>query len=110
MIVYRITASVVLERFTSESIILPVPLPVLPVAEPEVTADIQEKVLPATVLVKAIELAVPEQIVELEGVAVTTGIGLTVTTTVIGLPTQPAAVGVMVYVAVPADVPLAVNV
>ena len=47
VIVYRITASVVLERFTSESIILPVPLLVLPVALPEVTADIQEKVLPA---------------------------------------------------------------
>jgi hypothetical protein len=43
-------------------------------------------------------------------VAVTTGVGLTVIVTVTGVPEHPEAVGVMVYTAVPADDPVAVNV
>jgi hypothetical protein len=54
------------------------------------------KVVPATVLVKAIDGAVFEQIVCVTGVAVATGVGLTVIVTVIGVPSQPLAVGVMV--------------
>lgn len=52
--------------------------------------------MPATVPVKATEVALPEQIVCVVGVAVTVGIGFTVTVTVIGVPGQPPAVGVMV--------------
>lgn len=52
--------------------------------------------VPVTLLVRAMDGAVPEQIVCETGVAVTTGIGLTVMTTTFGAPAQPAAVGVTV--------------
>jgi hypothetical protein len=55
-------------------------------------------------------LVVPLQIVSEFGVANTSGNGLTVTITVIGVPLQPPALGVIVYVAVPATEPVAVNV
>jgi hypothetical protein len=51
-----------------------------------------------------------EQNVCEEGVAVATGLGLTVITTTIGVPLQPPATGVIVYVAVPGEVPVAVSV
>ena len=66
--------------------------------------------VPVTVLVKAIDGAVPEQTVCEDGVAVTTGVGFTVMVTVIGVPEQPPAVGVIVYIAVPATVEVAVSV
>jgi hypothetical protein len=53
-------------------------------------------VVPVTVLVSTIEDAVPEQIVCKPGVAVATGMGFTVTTTTLGVPAQPLAVGVTV--------------
>jgi hypothetical protein len=56
---------------------------------------VQAKVEPVTLLVRAIEEAVPEQMVCVVGVAVATGVGLTVITTVSGVPAQPLAVGVM---------------
>ena len=46
VMVYNITASMELERLITESIIFPVPLPEFPVTEPELIADIHEKVLP----------------------------------------------------------------
>ena len=46
-------------------------------------------------LLRAMDVAVPEQIVCAVGVAVTTGIGFTVTVAVIGVPVQPLAVGVI---------------
>ena len=52
--------------------------------------------VPVTVLVSTIEDAVPEQIVCKPGVAVATGMGFTVTTTTLGVPAQPLAVGVTV--------------
>jgi hypothetical protein len=55
-------------------------------------------------------LVVPLQIVSAFGAATTSGNGLTVTITVIGVPLQPPALGVIVYVAVPATEPVAVNV
>jgi hypothetical protein len=67
-----------------------------PVNKPELVATVQLKVVPATLLVKAIPVVPPEQNVCEAGVAVTTGVGLTVTTTVIGVPAHPAAVGVIV--------------
>jgi hypothetical protein len=56
---------------------------------------VQANVVPATVLVKATDVADPEQIVTGDGVAVTAGVGLTVMTTEIGVPVHPLAVGVI---------------
>lgn len=50
----------------------------------------------ATVPVNAMDVAVPEQMVCDVGVAVTFGVGFTVMVTVIGVPEQPPAVGVIV--------------
>jgi hypothetical protein len=55
-----------------------------------------EKVVPATLLVRATPVAFPEHIVCGFGVAVATGVGFTVTGTMIGVPTHVAAVGVTV--------------
>ena len=52
----------------------------------------------------------PLQIVSAFGAATTSANGLTVTITVIGVPLHVPAVGVIVYVAVPAAEPVAVNV
>ena len=52
--------------------------------------------MPAILLLKAIEGAVPEQMVCDEGVAVTAGIGLTVIVTVTGVPVQLLDDGVIV--------------
>ena len=71
------------------------PLPADAPDTPDCTT-VHEKVVPLTLLLKAIDDAVPEQIVCDEGVATTLGVGLTVTTTVIGVPLHPLAVGVMV--------------
>jgi hypothetical protein len=57
---------------------------------------VQAKVVPVTLLVRAMEDAVPEQIAWETGVAVATGIGFTVTITVIGAPEHPVVVGVIV--------------
>ena len=57
---------------------------------------VQAKVVPATLLVSAIDGAVPEHIVCDAGVAVATGVGFTVTTTTLGVPAHPLAVGVTV--------------
>jgi hypothetical protein len=57
---------------------------------------VQEKAVPVTLLVRAMDGAVPEHIVCDTGVTVATGVGFTVTTTGIGDPEQPLAVGVMV--------------
>ena len=50
--------------------------------------------VPVTLLDNAMLVAVAEHIVWLEGVAVTTGVGLTVMVTLMGVPGQPLAVGV----------------
>jgi len=71
---------------------------------------VQAKVVPANVLVRTMEGAVPEQIVWVPGVAVATGVGFTVTITDSGVPAHPLAVGVMLYVAVPAVVPVVFSV
>jgi len=57
---------------------------------------VHAKVVPATLLLRATEVAVPEHIVCVPGVAVATGMGFTVITTVIGVPAHPLAVGVTV--------------
>lgn len=50
----------------------------------------------------AIPVDVPEQMDCVAGVASAVGIGFTVMVTLTGIPGQPASVGVMLYVAVPA--------
>ena len=57
---------------------------------------VHAKVVPDTLLLKATEEAVAEHIVWLGGVAVATGVGFTVTITVMGAPEHPLAVGVTV--------------
>jgi hypothetical protein len=84
--------------------VVPVAVSVWAMLDPELavapeTPDcttVHAKVVPATGLLKATEDAVPEQIVCRAGVAVATGVGLTVMTTVIGVPGHPLAVGVTV--------------
>jgi len=57
---------------------------------------VQANVVPETLLVSAIDGAVPEQIDCAAGVAVATGMGFTVITTIIGVPAKLFAKGVMV--------------
>lgn len=56
------------------------------------------------------EGAVAEHMVCDAGVVVATGVGFTVITATFGVPAHPAAVGVIVYVAVPAVVAVAVRI
>jgi hypothetical protein len=84
--------------------VVPVAVRVWAIVDPELavapeTPDctiVHEKVLPLTLLLRAMDGAVPEQIVWDTAVAVNTGIGFTVTTTVTGVPEHPLAVGVTV--------------
>ena len=57
---------------------------------------VHANVVVGVVLVSAILVVAAEQIVCEDGVAVTFGVGLTVTTTSIGIPGHPLAVGVTV--------------
>lgn len=73
------------------------PLPAeKPVAVPEVTAAVQVKVVPAVALLSAIDVVPPGQRVCMAGVAIPTGMGFTVITTVAGVPEHPLATGVTV--------------
>ena len=80
---------------------LPAVAPVTPVWE-----MVQLNVVPATLLVRSMSVVSPEHNVCVAGVAVATGIGFTVTVTTIGIPSQPFAVGVIVYVTVPVTDPV----
>jgi hypothetical protein len=71
---------------------------------------VQLKEVVDTLLDKAMEVVPPEQIDCVEGDAVALGTGFTTMVTVIGLPTQPPALGVTVYTAVPVVLPVVVNV
>ena len=70
-----------------------------PAAAPDtpVCVTVQAKVVPVTLLDKAILGAAPEHTVCDVGVATTLGVGLTVTVTVNVLPTQVPDLGVTVY-------------
>lgn len=57
---------------------------------------VQEKVVPVTLLLRAMDGAVPEQTVCKAGVVVATGVGFIVITTVLTAPEHPLAVGVIV--------------
>jgi len=98
--------------------LVPVAFNVCAIDEPEpfdapLTPDwetVQANVAPPVLLVNATDVAPPEQIVCVEGVAVTPGAGLTVTVAVMFEPAQPPTEGVIVYVAVPGLAPVAVKV
>ena len=78
----------------------PLPLVAIPVRL-LVLSRVQSNVVPATFPVNAIVwITAPEHIVWVVGVAVASGVGLTVTVAVIGVPEHPFAVGVMVKVTV----------
>lgn len=93
---------------TRESLIT-LPLLLLPPVTP-VSTTVQLKLVPATVLLRLTDKATPAHIVGLDGLALSEGIGSTATATVIELPVQPLADGVMVYTAVPCAFPVVVNV
>lgn len=61
-----------------------------------VCVTVQLKVVPVTLLVRAIELVLPEHRLCEDGVAVAEGVGFTVTVATTGVPAQPLAVGVIV--------------
>ena len=63
--------------------------------ETPVCVTVQAYVVPETLLFSVMEVEVPEQIVCVAGVAVSTGTGFTVMVTVTGDPVQPFAVGVI---------------
>jgi len=73
-------------------------------------ATVHVKVVPVTFDVNVMPVALPLHIACDDGVAVTFGVGFTVITTSVDVPEQVFAVGVIVYVAVPADVPELVSV
>jgi hypothetical protein len=78
--------------------ILPLPLAANPMVG---SLFVQAKVVPLTELLKAMDvIAKLLQTVCIDGVATTSGVGLTVIVTVIGVPEQPPAKGVIVIVAV----------
>jgi hypothetical protein len=107
VIVYTAVPGDVPVTFNTSVIDTPVPgfPPLTPVCE-----TVQLIVVPDTLLLNAMEVIPPSQNVIEEGVAVITGVGFTVTLTVIGVPGHPEAEGVIVYTTVPAVVPVAVSV
>jgi hypothetical protein len=93
--VYVAVCAVTEELFKVCAIVEPAPAEV-PVNEPALVVTVQSNVVPATVLVNATDVVLPEQIVCGEGDAVATGVGFTVIVTVIGAPGQAFAVGMIV--------------
>jgi len=107
VIVYVAVPAVVPEFVSVCAMLLPEPseAPATPLC-----ATVHAKVVPVTLDVNVMPVAVLLHIVCDDGVAVTLGIGFTVITTSVDVPEQPLAVGVIEYVAVPADVPEFVSV
>ena len=70
----------------------------VPSAAPETpdSLKVQVKIVPGKLLVNAIEVVFPVQMLCDEGVAVITGVGLTVITTLTGVPSHPLADGMIV--------------
>ena len=89
---------------------LPLPLAVPVILPAGATATVHTYVVPETLLLSAIDVELPEHTLCAEGVAEATGIGLTRIEAVNGIPAQPLAAGVIVYVAVPELLPVADNV
>lgn len=87
-------------QFKTSLIVEPTPVALSPVIA-EADDEAHVNVVPATVLLSEMPVPVPEHIEGDEGVAIATGVGLTVTTGEIELPEQLEAVGITTYVTVP---------
>ena len=99
-VIVKVTVIGALVVFVSAPEISPVPQAAMPVTEP-VLLRVQSNVVPLTAPESTIvEIEAAEQIVWFGGVATAFGVGLTSTVAVIGKPTQPFAVGVIVKVTV----------
>lgn len=99
-VIVKVTVTGNVVVLVSVPLIFPVPLAVMPVAV-AVLSLVHANVVPVVVLASTIVvMALPEHTVCEEGVAVATGVGLTVTGTVTAEPVQPFAVGVIVKVVV----------
>jgi hypothetical protein len=94
--VYLTTPAVVLLLVNVWEMELPVPLLKPEIVAPDNCAADHVNVVPVTFALRAILVVAPSQIVCEDGVAVATGLGLTVIVTVIGVPAQLLAVGVIV--------------
>jgi hypothetical protein len=71
---------------------------------------VHAKVVPGTLADKEKEVVPPEQNTCVNGVAIATGIRLTVTVSIIGAPAQEPVVGIIVIIAVPGTIPVVVKV
>jgi len=106
---HPLAVGVIVKVTVTGAVVVLVNVPVIGVPEPlaaiPVTATVlflvQVYVVPATLLVNTMGvIAVPEQMVWLDGVAIAFGVGFTNTVAVAGVPIHPFAVGVMVNVTV----------
>jgi hypothetical protein len=94
----KVTTIGLLVVFTNVPLMLPLPLFAIPVTLTVLSLD-QLNVDPGVVPVRTIvAIAAPEHLICVGFVALTIGVGLTVTVAVIGVPSHPLAVGVMVKV------------
>jgi hypothetical protein len=99
-IMVKVTITGVVPVVVKVPVILPVPLAAMPVAVATLSL-VHLYTVPATGLVKLIgTIGVPEQLTWNAGVATAVVVGWMVTVAVTGVPTHPAAVGVMVNVTV----------
>jgi hypothetical protein len=99
-IIVKVTVTGVVRVVVKVPLILPVPLAAIPVAVATLSL-VHLYTVPATGLVKLIVvIGVPEQLTWNAGVATAVVVGWIVTVAVTGVPTHPAAVGVMVNVTV----------
>lgn len=99
-IMVKVTVTGVVAVVVNVPLILPVPLAAIPVAATTLSL-VHLYTVPATGLVRLIVvIGEPEQLTWNAGVAIAVVVGWMVTVAVTGVPTQPAAVGVMVNVTV----------
>ena len=99
-VIVKVTVTGAVVVLVNVPLILPVPLAAIPVTV-AVLFLVHAYVVPVTLLVNTIVvIAVPEQMVWLDGVAIAFGVGFTNTVAVVGVPIHPFDVGVMVNVTV----------
>lgn len=99
-VIVKVTVIGLFVVFVNNPLIFPEPLVLIPVTVTPLFL-VQLYVVPLALLLSIfVEIVAPEQIVCEDGVASALGMGLTNTVAVIGLPTQPLAIGVIVKVTV----------
>jgi hypothetical protein len=94
----KVTTIGLLVVFTNVPLMLPLPLFAIPVTLTVLSLDqlnVDPGVVPESVIVA---IATPEHLICVGFVALTIGVGFTITIAVIGVPSQPSALGVMVKV------------